>query len=171
MHIQQMTKMRLNLSLAVLSLAGCANVYQAPTGANTATIEYRNESPYRMSVEIYKSSDRCTNRSMLIPLVESQSSRLTTVTTEKDVSFTVGQDHGSEFNGVERVIHGCLSTITFKPQNGHKYLYRHALVETKCKYQLLDVSANDGSTIPASFIKRERVTPFDDSGSFCKAVN
>lgn len=138
--------------------------YAPAPGISTAQLTIWNSFPRALSVGIYKEAARCTHRQTVMPMVGPEERRVLAVPSGDDLAFTLGQDIGGRLS--------CVITVQFKPMPGHRYLAVNRPRGGKCGFALLDVSVGATAALatPVPYIKREWVTPFDENGPFCAAL-
>lgn len=164
------------------SLSGCTTPYVNATGPATASIEFIDEAPNKMSVAAYAGAEECKNRAN-IGLIEPKEKRKIVVPTGGNFVFTVAMDtFASKMQFTMAVMgggavgggawassnpNGCKPTIDFTPASGKSYIFRLDSDGSTCKYQFSEQKSAT-EVLPVSFVERVWITPWDERGPFCK---
>ena len=156
------------LALIVSAVTACAG-YRGIEGTNAVPINFQNETSRVMSAHIYSNSQECTGRQSLIPLLQPGETRKTTVSSDREVAFTLAIDLSVAIRGREFVAESCSVTASFMPERGKSYQARMRATQKSCRLELLEVASNGGALRTVSYAPRRWKRGFTEADSFCEA--
>lgn len=155
-------------TLLACLLAGCSTGYVPPPSSASASLQFVNKTPIPMAVHLYDDAAQCQGRRVLEPL-KPQEERVVPVAAGKDLAFAIVHDVSHEYPPLDRVVTGCIATLSFKPAQGGSYVFRMDTDGYRCSYQFNEAAkAQQGLAGQVPFIKREAIRAMSEAGPFCR---
>ena len=141
------------LIAGVILTAGCGPVkYQGPDSGPRATLEFVNKSTDKISTEIYKGPDQCTDRIITGP-VDPGNHKAITITAEHDSAFSIinsslsrnvaiGLGGAIAAASTDDLYRNCSPSIKFHPKDGRLYRLYLEEIDGDCRFRITERKAN-----------------------------
>lgn len=161
-------------------LVGCVNLDKEPTAGARASIQFIDDTSYKMSVHFHAGSRECTDRTTA-ELMGPKSRSTLQVAAGKPMVMTVGMDAG--YRGQIRLGVGgaigadlmastskqCTPSLEFTPEEGRSYLFRMRSDGKDCSYEFLAYRSEVAKeATPVDLTVRQWIRAMGESGPWCK---
>lgn len=142
----------------VLFLSACASTqYIEPSNGPYANISFKNSSAFESGISIFKEHETCKGQLAAVPSLLPGKTTTIKINASQPVSIGIGVSNGYD---------SCFIPATFKPVENKNYIAVITSSSAGCGVLLLE--SENGKEKEIEWKKRERVTPFSASSSFCK---
>jgi hypothetical protein len=150
-------------------LFGCSTGYAPPPPSASASLQFVNNTAIPMAVHLYDDAAQCKGRRVLEPL-KPQEQRVVPVASGKDLTFSIVHDVKLDYQQpLDRIVTGCVATLSFKPEQGGSYVFRMDSDGHHCVYLFNEAAkVQQGLAGQVPFIKREAIRATSEAGPFCR---